>query len=102
MAYSVTTGGAALIYKDGELKSIRQLTSVTLDGLTSLSASAGNKKYTLSEDVQVLLRDTSGSKGYYSTSLSQINASDYTLKGWYDNLGCSAGGRIRIIVAVEK
>ena len=102
VAYSVTTGGAALIYKDGELKSIRQLTSVTLDGLTSLSASAGNKKYTLSEDVQVLLRDTSGSKGYYSTSLSQINASDYTLKGWYDNLGCSAGGRIRIIVAVEK
>lgn len=99
--YPAKIGGAALIYEDGELKSIRQLKSVTLTGLGPLTAMADNETYAVSEDVQVLLRGT-GSTGYYATTLSEINASDYTLTGWYDNFGYSAGGRIRIIVAVPK
>lgn len=59
-----------MIYEDGQVSSMRQLSSETLDSVSSLSAMAGNQEYALAEDVQVLLRD--GSK-YYQTSLSQIN-----------------------------
>lgn len=100
--YAVTTGGATLVYEDGSLKSIRQLTSVSLDSLSALSAMGSGKEYTLAENVQVLLRDSTGSRAYYLTDLSQVNGEDYTLTGWYDSLGCSAGGRIRLIVAVPK
>ena len=96
--YSVKTGGVAMIYEDGSLKSMRQLSSVSLDSLGSLSAMSGNQEYLLSEDVIVLLRDKSSSYRYYATTLSQINASDYKLTGWYDDMGFSAGGRIRLIV----
>ena len=47
------------------------------------------------------LRD-SGQQGYYPTTLSAINSTDYSLVGWYDNQGASAGGRIRILVATKK
>lgn len=100
--YSAGIGGVALIYKDGSLSSMKQLTSVTLTDLSTLYARAGGTQYALAEDVQVLLTDSSGSRGYYATTLSAINLSDYTVKGWYDNLGCSAGGRIRILVATAK
>lgn len=100
--YAVTTGGAVLVYENGSLKSMRQLTSVSLDSLSALSAMGGGKEYKLAEDVQVLLKGDTGSQGYYLTSLSQVNGEDYKLTGWYDSLGCSAGGRIRIIAAVPK
>ncbi len=100
--YPVRTGGAVLVYEDGKIKSIRQLTSVTLDSVSSLAAMGSGKEYKLAEDVQVLLRDGTGSSGYYLTDLSQINGEDYRLTGWYDNENNSAGGRIRIIVAVPK
>lgn len=63
---------------------------------------ADNQRYLLADDVQVLLRDSGASGGYYATTLDPINAEDYTLKGWYDDLGYTAGGRIRIIVATHK
>lgn len=100
--YSVQIGGAALIYEDGELKTMRQLTSVSIDQLSDLYAMSGNQKYNLAENLQVLLRDSAGTRGYYATTLSEINTADFELKGWYDNLGCPAGGRIRIIVATPK
>ena len=100
--YPIQTGGAMLVYEKGSLRSIRQLTQVSLDGLSALSAMGGGREYPIAENVQVLLRDGSGSRGYYQTDLSQINGEDYTLTGWYDNLGYSAGGRIRIITAVPK
>ena len=71
---------------------------MTLTELGDLSAMAGNRKYALAEDVQVLLKDSSGD--FYATSLSEINAEDYSLTGWYDDLGYAAGGRIRILIAV--
>lgn len=100
--YPVKIGGAMLVYEKGSLKSIRQLTSVSLDSLSSLSAMGGGKEYKLAENVQVLLRDGAGSQSYYLTDLSQVNGEDYKLTGWYDSLGFSAGGRIRIIVAAPK
>ena len=100
--YPIQTGGAMLVYEKDSLRSIRQLTQVSLDGLSALSAMGDGREYPIAENVQVLLRDGSGSRGYYQTDLSQINGEDYTLTGWYDNLGYSAGGRIRILVATPK
>lgn len=100
--YAIQGGGAMLVYEKGKLKSIRQLVSVKLDSLSSLSAMSGGKEYKIAENAQVLLRDSTSSQGYYLTDLSQVNAEDYQLTGWCDNLGYSAGGRIRIIVAVPK
>lgn len=100
--YSVKVGGARLTFSDnGSLKGMRQLSSVNLTGLTSLTATAGSSKYALAEDVTVLLRD-SGQQGYYPTTLSAVNSTGYSLVGWYDNQGASAGGRIRILVATKK
>lgn len=100
--YSVKVGGARLTFSDnGSLKGMRQLSSVNLTGLTSLTAAAGSSKYALAEDVTVLLRDGS-QQGYYPTTLSAVNSTDYSLVGWYDNQGASAGGRIRILVATKK
>lgn len=100
--YAVQTGGAMLVYEKGGLRSMRQLVSVNLDGLSVLSAMGDGKEYKIAETVQVLLRDSTGSQGYYLTDLSQINSEEYKLTGWYDNLGYSAGGQIRIIVAEPK
>ena len=100
--YSVKVGGARLTFSDnGSLKGMRQLSSVNLTGLTSLTATAGSSKYALAEDVTVLLRDGS-QQGYYPTTLSAVNSTDYSLVGWYDNQGASAGGRIRFLVATKK
>ena len=96
--YNISIGGAALLYEDGAVKNFQQLEDVTLTELSDLYAMAGNRKYALAEDVQVLLKDSSGN--FYATTLSEINAGDYTLTGWYDDLGFAAGGRIRIIIAV--
>lgn len=97
--YAVTAGGAMLVYEKGSLKSMRQLSSVSLDSLSPLGAMSGGREYKIAESVQVLLRDGGG---YYLTDLSQINAEDYKLTGWYDSLGYPAGGRIRIIVAERR
>ena len=91
-----------LRYDGGSLRSIQQLTSAKLTQLSDLYAMAGNQKYLLDENVQVLLKDAGSSSGYYATTLSEINADDYSLVGWYDDMGCPAGGRIRIIVATAN
>lgn len=101
-AYNVSTGGAALLYDDGSLYRIRQLESVEITQLDQLCAMAGNRRYQMDESVQVILRSTGTTRGYYATTLSEINTEDYTITGWYDDLGYSAGGRIRILVAVPK
>ena len=100
--YNITHGGIALIYNNGSISSIRQLESVTLSQLSDLYAMAGNKKYMLADDMEVLLKDSSSSNTYYVTTLSEINDEDYRLTGWYDDLDCAAGGRIRILVATPR
>lgn len=99
--FSVSTGGAALIVRDGSVKGMRQLNSVNLTQLGALYAMAGNQRYDLDEEVQVILRGT-GSAGYYTADLSEIDTEQYSLKAWYDNLGYPAGGRVRVIVATPK
>ena len=96
--YNISIGGAALLYEDGAVSNFQHLEDVRLTELSDLSAMAGNQKYALAEDVEVLLRDDDGD--FHATTLSDINAEDYALTGWYDDLGFAAGGRIRIIVAV--
>lgn len=100
--YAITGGGAMLSYEKGSLKSIRQLRSVSLDSVSSLSAMGGGKAYKLADDVQILLRDSASGTGYCLADLDQVNTGDYKLTGWYDTLNYSAGGRIRIITAVAK
>ena len=95
--YNITVGGAAIRYEDGSVKSIKQLESVSLTDLTEFTATASNQRYDLDENVQVYLRDSSSD--LHLTSLSEIIGSDYSLRGWYDDLGYAAGGLIRIIVA---
>ena len=96
-AYSITVGGAALVYDDGAFQSFKQLKSVKLTDLTDIYAVSGNQTYKIDENVQVLLKGSNGN--LYATTLSEINSSDYTLTGWYDDFGLSAGGRVRILVA---
>ena len=103
--FSVQAGGAAVKFNaDGTVKDMRQLKSVTLDSLGSVSAMGGNTTYTLDTSVQVYLRklDSSYSMHYYQVALSSINVTDYNLTGWVDNFGATAGGRVRMIIAEEK
>jgi len=57
---------------------------------------ASNQRYAIADDVQVYLRKNGS---YYLTTLSAVNAEDYTLTGWYNNSSSSAGRQIRIIIA---
>lgn len=99
--YSVQAGGFALRYDtDGtSVKTLKNLASVRLTELAAYTAKAENKKYTVAEDAQIYLKQNDG---YYLTDLSSINAADYRLTGYYDDLGAPAGGQIRVIVAVEN
>ena len=99
-AYSVTSGGAAVRFAaNGSVGSIRNTSSVALSNLGTLTAVGGNKTYQLDDSVQVYLHKDSG---YYQVALSSVNPTDYSLTGWYDNFGCAAGGRIRVIIATAK
>ena len=63
------------------------------------SAMSGDTRCETADDMQVYLWY---SGQYFATTLSQINAEDYYLIGWRDAMGCAAGGRIRVLVAVKK
>ena len=83
----------------GTVKSMVQLVPANIDKLGAASAMSGSKRYELADDMQVYL----WYKGqYYATTLSQVNAEDYHLIGWYDSLGCAAGGKIRVLLAVKN
>ena len=105
--YPVQEGGAAIRYgADNTVDSMRQMTSVTLSSATAQTAVGSNRQFTVDENVQVYLKrngqyDTSASE-YYPTTVEAVNGTDHVLTGWYDNFGCAAGGRIRVIIAVPK
>lgn len=83
----------------GTVKSMVQLVPANIDKLGAASAMSGSKRYELADDMQVYL----WYKGqYYYTKLTSVNSDDYYLTGWYDNFGCAAGKKVRIIVAVKK
>jgi hypothetical protein len=98
--YAVAAGGIAVRYSTaGDVKAMLQTTPIVVEKLGANTATAGGKTYTLADNVQVYLYKYGE---YYSVALSDVNAADYILTGWYDDFGCTAGGRVRILVAVRK
>lgn len=92
--------GIALRFDSGgEVKEMKSLASVPLVYLGALTARSENKTYDLAEDLQIYLKQDDG---YYLADREAVNAEDYTLTGYYDDLGCPAGGRIRVILAEKK
>lgn len=98
--YPVVAGGIAVTENtNGSVKSMTQLMPTVVDKIGAASVMSGSKRYETADDMQVYL----WYKGqYYATTLSQLNTEEYSLIGWYDNMGCAAGGKIRVLVAVKK
>ena len=98
--YPVLAGGIAISTSpSGTVKSMVQLVPANIDKLGAAWAMSGSTRYETADDMQVYL----WYKGqYYATTLSQVNTEDYHLIGWYDNLGCAAGKKIRVLIAVKN
>ena len=98
--YPVVAGGIAVGKNTSdEVTSMQQLMPVLIDGLGAASATSGGTRYETADDMQVYL----WYKGqYFATTLSQVNPEEYYLIGWRDNMGCAAGNKIRVLVAVKK
>ena len=98
--YPVVAGGIAVGKNaSDEVTSMQQLMPVLIDGLGAASATCGGTRYETAGDMQVYL----WYKGqYFATTLSQVNPEEYYLIGWRDNMGCAAGNKIRVLVAVKK
>ena len=98
--YPVVAGGVAVGKNaSDEVTSMQQLMPVLIDGLGAASATSGGTRYETADDMQVYL----WYKGqYFATTLSQVNPEEYYLIGWRDNMGCAAGNKIRVLVAVKK
>ena len=99
--YPVLAGGIAVSQEtSGAVKKMVQLMPMRIDkvGAASVLSSGGNR-YEMADDAQVYL----WYKGqYYATKLTSVNSDDYYLTGWYDNFGCTAGKKVRVIIAVKK
>ena len=99
--YPVLAGGIAVSQEtSGAVKKMVQLMPMRIDkvGAASVLSSGGNR-YEMADDAQVYL----WFKGqYYATKLTSVNSDDYYLTGWYDNFGCTAGKKVRVIIAVKK
>ena len=98
--YPVLAGGIAVRQETtGSVKAMMQLMPLKIDKVGAASVLSGNERYEMADNVQVYL----WYKGqYYATKLAYVNSDDYYLTGWYDNFGCAAGKRVRVIVAVKK
>ena len=98
--YPVLVGGvAARKETTGSVKTMVQLMPMKIDQVGAASVMSNGKRFEMADDAQVYL----WYKGqYYATKLTEVNSDDYYLTGWYDNFGCAAGKRVRVIVAVKK
>ena len=98
--YPVLAGGLAVRQNvNGTVKAIIQLMPMKIDKVGAASVMSNGTRYETADDMQVYL----WYKGqYYATKLSEVNSEGYYLTGWYDNFGCAAGKRVRVIVAVKK
>ena len=98
--YPVLAGGLAVRQNvNGTVKAIIQLMPMKIDKVGAASVMSNGIRYETADDMQVYL----WYKGqYYATKLSEVNSEGYYLTGWYDNFGCAAGKRVRVIVAVKK
>ena len=98
--YPVLAGGLAVRQNvSGSVKAMIQLMPMKIDQVGAASMMSNGTRYEMADNTQVYL----WYKGqYYATKLSEVNSEDYYLTGWYDNFGCAAGKRVRVIVAVKK
>ena len=98
--YPVLAGGLAVRQNvNGTVKAMIQLMPMKIDQVGAASVISNGTRYETADDMQVYL----WYKGqYYATKLSEVNSEGYYLTGWYDNFGCAAGKRVRVIVAVKK
>ena len=98
--YPVLAGGLAVRQNvNGSVKAMIQLMPMKIDKVGAASVMSNGTRYETADDMQVYL----WYKGqYYATKLSEVNSEGYHLTGWYDNFGCAAGKRVRVIVAVKK
>jgi len=98
--YPVIAGGVAVSQEsNGSVANMAQLMPLKIDKIGAATVQSGSKRVELADMPQVYL----WYKGqYYPTKLSAVNSEDYTLTGWYDNLGAAAGKKVRVIIAVKK
>ena len=98
--YPALAGGLAVRQNvNGTVKAMIQLMPMKIDKVGAASVMSNGTRYETADDMQVYL----WYKGqYYATKLSEVNSEGYYLTGWYDNFGCAAGKRVRVIVAVKK
>ena len=98
--YPVIAGGVAVRQvTTGSVKSMVQLMPLKIDRVGAASVLSGNTRYEMADDAQVYL----WYKGqYYPTSLACVHTDEYKLTGWYDNFGCTAGKKVRVIIAVKN
>ena len=98
--YPVLAGGIAVRKEvSGSVRSMMQLMPLKIDKVGAASVLSGDTRYETSDDLQVYL----WYKGqYYPTKLTAVNTDEYQLTGWYDNFGCAAGKKVRIIIAVKN
>jgi hypothetical protein len=100
VTYPVIAGGIAVRYTStGAVKAMLQTTPVIVEKLGANTVSSSDATYTLADNVQVYLYKYGE---YYPVSITDLNVQNYILTAWYDDFGCAAGGRVRIVVAVER
>ena len=98
--YPVLAGGVAVSRSpSGTVKNMIQLMPAMIDKVGAASVMSGSTRYETADNMQVYLWYRGQ---YYPTTLAQVNPEEYYLIGWYDNLGCTAGNKIRVLVAVKK
>ena len=93
--FRVTTGPIQLTGEASDPERMYSLTSAGEGEISGNRFTAGNRSYTLSD--QVLVYERRGSQ-YYLSSLARAESGGFTLTAWYDKAE-SEGGRIRVIVA---
>ena len=93
--YPVLVGGvAARKETTGSVKTMVQLMPMKIDQVGAASVMSNGKRFEMADDAQVYL----WYKGqYYATKLTEVNSDDYYLTGWYDNFGCTAGKKVRVV-----
>ena len=95
--FQVATGPIQVLGQAENPDRMYSLTATQPGEIVGNQFAAGNRKYTLADQVVVYeLRNGQ----YFLSSLSRAQNGDFTLTAWYDKVD-SQGGRVRVIVARE-
>lgn len=100
--FPVLEGGVAIRNREGAVDLMKQLASGEVVQMTEQVASVKNKQLKVDENVQVLIRDRYQTSVLQASTVSAVTNGKYDLTAWYDDFGCPAGGKVRVLVAIEK